>query len=64
VQTYVNNGLGGPFNITAGSLDPETGHNATTAEPGSLLLLGTGILSLAVFTRTKVFRAEPNEPGL
>jgi hypothetical protein len=58
VQTYVNDGLGGPFNITAGSLDPETGQGGLTAEPGSLLLLGTGILSLAVFTRTRVFRAE------
>lgn len=57
-QAYVNTGNGGPFSITGGALDPETGRSALTAEPGSLLLLGTGILSLAVFTRTKVFRAE------
>jgi hypothetical protein len=64
VQAYVSNGLGGPFNITAGSLDPETRQPAATTEPASLLLLGTGILSLAVFTRTKVFRGEPVESGL
>jgi hypothetical protein len=55
-QAYVNNGNGGPFNITAGSLDPESDNPAVTAEPGSLLLLGTGILSIAVLARTKVFR--------
>lgn len=54
VQAYVNNGYGGPFNITGGSLDPAEA--VVTSEPGSLLLLGTGILCIAVLARTQVFR--------
>ena len=64
VQAYVSNGFGGPFNITAGSLDPEPANTAMTAEPGSLVLLGTGILSLAVLTRAKVFRTNPDQPAM
>ncbi len=58
VQAYVSNGQGGPFNLIGGSLDPENAQpRAITSEPASLLLLGTGILGLAVVTRAKVFRS-------
>jgi hypothetical protein len=60
VQAYVSNGLGGPFSITAGSLDPEIDPeiaNAAVSEPPSLLLLGTGILCIAGFARYGLFKA-------
>ncbi len=63
-QAYVSNGLGGPFNITAGSLNmeiaPQTGPQTTGAavsEPPTLLLLGTGILCVAGFARFSLFKA-------
>jgi hypothetical protein len=46
VEAYVNTGNGGPFDITSGSLDPAAGA-ATTPEPPSLLLLGTGLCTVA-----------------
>jgi hypothetical protein len=60
VQAYVSNGLGGPFNITAGSLYPERAPEISTAavsEPPTLLLLGTGILCIAGFARFGLFKA-------
>jgi hypothetical protein len=61
VQAYVSNSYGGPFLLTAGSLDPEGSLTnspskgaAVTAEPASLILLGTGMAALAVgMTRSK-----------
>ena len=46
VEAYVNTGNGGPFDITAGSLDPSTG-GAAAPEPPSLFLLGTGLCATA-----------------
>jgi len=51
LQVYVN-GYGGPFNITSGSLNPAL--LAVAPEPSSLLLLGTGILSLAGVMRRRL----------
>ncbi|MDR3744703.1 MAG: PEP-CTERM sorting domain-containing protein [Acidobacteriaceae bacterium] len=61
VQVYANSGLGGPFDITSGSLDPvSTGTSQSSPsaapEPSTLFLLGTGILAVAVLTRRKFFK--------
>ena len=58
VQAYVSSNNGGPFDITGGSLDPDPPVGAPAPEPSSLLLLGTGMISVgfvvARFSRSKV----------
>ncbi len=48
-QAYLNGG-GGPYNVTAGTLDP----TAATPEPSSWLLLGTGLLGLGLLVRRQL----------
>ena len=56
-QAYVSSGSGGPFYITAGSLNPaDEMPIAATPEPSSLALLGTGLLALAVAMARVSFR--------
>jgi hypothetical protein len=56
VQAYVSSNNGGPFNITAGSLNVPSAPSAVTPEPSSLLLFGTGLLGVAALARRRFLK--------